>query len=55
MKKDNLVEFHICSENKFNQNDLFIINGSISLNIKNKIINQNRTELKLSLKVTIKK
>ena len=53
MKKNNFVEFQICSENKFNQNNLFKINGSISIDL-NKSIKKNTfngTNLALSLKV----
>jgi len=45
MKKDNFLEFQICSENKFNHKDLFSVNGSITLdlneNVKKNMINLN--------------
>lgn len=53
MKKDNFLEFQICSDNKFSQKDLFNINGSITIDLnenvkKNKI---NPININLNLKV----
>jgi len=53
MKKDNFIEFHICSENKFNQKNLFIVNGSINIDLNKEIkkISLKGTKINLSLKV----
>jgi len=53
MKKDNFLEFQICSDNKFDHKDLFTINGYITMDLdeifkKNKI---NHTNININLKV----
>lgn len=55
MKKDNFLEFQICSENKFNQSDLFTINGSITIDLNENVLKNklNPVNINLNLKVIL--